>query len=264
MNLSSKTSQFIYKFRQNLHDEIKKNEELTKCLTKLSHINLKFQTNVLHSKYMLCTTKAILTPLKISDEIIKLAIRNQLAIAASDFIRNKIYRAIKVITIPQTYLDKYIPVYYGCNKFFEALNIVKKNKQESNINKKSILYNYFNCNRDERSIMYLENDLIPNIFFNKNYTLSDEKSNALIEVFYDCIRNKTKIKRHNVHVIKCIDYRGAESDGYNDEEEIGIGFNLQMSCIYLDEIIKKKYFEFKCFMKFDSDDKILSFDFQEV
>ncbi|KAM0676971.1 hypothetical protein BDAP_002455 [Binucleata daphniae] len=248
MNFSSKfVTQFAKKFKQNLQQEIKNNKNLTQNIENIARIKLNIINFIEHSKTIKMADKVLVTPLRISDSILLYTLDKTTEVI-NLIVNNQIQNMYKFI--PQTIkdIDKIvdIPNYYGGNKYTK----IKPDEHK--------------YNRDEKSINYIENKLIPNILFNKKYKLKDEKSRTYINLLYDSIKNKYKLKEHQFYVIDCIDYRNVETNGYDKNENIGFTFDLQVTCKYFDKIFVTKKLNFSCFMKFDGFDKILQFDFQET
>ncbi|KAM0676336.1 hypothetical protein GVAV_000301 [Gurleya vavrai] len=238
-------SDFTQNFNKNLQIEIKNNKELSKSLDKINLTINFFNRHILNFKPIKLTTNVLIKPLKMTDYAIKKA-TNKLII---DKIEPKFNNFCKLLPIPFKQIDNFIPHFYGGNKFLK----IDETKNE-----------FFNKNRDESSIDFLENKLIPNIFLNSDFKFEDEKSKAILNNFYDYIRNKYKLKKHNFYNIECIDYRNVETDGYDLNEEITLSFTLKIKLEYFKNEFKQKVDSFRCFIRFDGDDRIKNFEFYEL
>lgn len=260
--LSNKGLQFLQIYNRNLKAEIDKNIELKRSLEEFTNKFNMIYMKISNSIPLVIARKVIVQPLQISDFLLcniykgcerkasKLQLEQRLENFFANnfgFIRN---RLVEKINIPQ---------FYGGNPLYKHF---VNDKIEKKISDKRLIDKIFK-NRDEKSISYIENRLIPNIFIRHEFLENDKRIKSIVNAFHDYIREICGIKEYNFHHFMCIDLRNLETDGYNADEEIDFTFEMLYKIKYIKEIVIEKIFYFDCNIKFDKDDRVISFSYNE-
>lgn len=240
------TQNFIKIFKENCRKEIHNNKQLHYKLSTYKHKYNSVIETLSNSLPLKLLNKSILVPLKLTDAVLiqcfksfNYDLTSIIHKKLTDNASKKMFSWIDALDVPQFYggkLKKMKPV---------------KIKQSG-------------INRDEVSIENIENTILPNIFFNSSYMCKDKNIRDIMHNFYENIRNRFFLQPYDFYTIKCIDLRNTESDGYTIDEEIEIDFLLQVRVKYFTDYMRNEILYYKCKMKFDGDDQVINFTYDEI
>lgn len=272
MNLiANHLQKFIVLYKQNLLEEVNKNMKLQDDIKRLS-TGVLYTFNTILDFYPIDRFLTLVSPpAKIADVIIK-----RIGTTSKQIIMKQLQK-IKLKNIVND-RNKYfiqlvnkldIPQYYGGlnNNRITDIHVHDQNILSSVI--QNLVKKYQNClnvlqNRDESTIKMYENIIIPGAFIKYNELDMGCKFKNRIDQLYRHVMNLNGIQKYDFHSIKCIDLRNIETDGFDLNEEIEFAFTIRVKCRFLREYLRESNHIFDCTMKFDGDEQLIHFTYNET